>query len=471
MSSIAAIGMNEYDQSIDVSPDLVRKFDRPGPRYTSYPTVPAWRDDFGAEDYAAALARASAQVDEPLSLYVHIPFCHERCAFCGCNVIISRKAGVEDTYLDYVGREAKLVASILGRSRSVRQMHWGGGTPTFLHPDGLRRLKSILAAEFEFGSNAEMAIEVDPRATSPEQVHALRELGFNRVSMGVQDLSPEVQCEIHRHQTEAQTRGMVTCCRDAGFESINIDLVYGLPAQTAESWRVTMDKIVEIRPDRLAIYSYAHLPEKMHNQRRINAGKLPTGQEKLGLLTFARSYLLSVGYEAVGMDHFALPTDELFTAIRQRRLHRNFMGYTVVHAPDMIGLGVSAIGEAGGAFAQNSKKLSTYYQAIDRGKFATCSGWPLTDDDKIRAWVIRELTCNFVLDISELRTRFGVSYDDYFASEETRLQEFYEDGLVRRDGALILATALGRVFVRNIAMVFDAYLQKTATQIKFSRTV
>ena len=459
------------DAEIELSPDLVRRYDRPGPRYTSYPTVPAWRDDFGSDEYAAALSAAATAVNDPLALYVHIPFCHERCAFCGCNVIISKREGVEDVYLGYIAKETERVAQRLGDRRTISQMHWGGGTPTFLRPDLLRELKSIIGRHFTFSDDAEIAIEVDPRATTMDHVHTLRELGFNRVSMGVQDLSPEVQCEIHRNQTELQTRTMVEGCREAGFTSVNIDLVYGLPAQTDASWVDTIDKIIALAPDRLAIYSYAHLPEKMHNQRRIDATKLPTGPEKLALLITARQKLLAAGYSAIGMDHFVLPHDEMFEAMRNRRLHRNFMGYTVVNAPEMIGLGVSAIGEVGGVFAQNEKKLSTYYQAIDNGTFATSSGCVMTQDDRIRAWVIRQFTCNMCLDTDELTRRFGVVYDEYFRAEEQAMSAYYEEGFAKRDGALIVALPLGRVFVRNLAMVFDAYLPETQQRVKFSRTV
>ncbi|MCC6698583.1 MAG: oxygen-independent coproporphyrinogen III oxidase [Candidatus Hydrogenedentes bacterium] len=465
--------MNEDStaESISVTPELLRRYDRPGPRYTSYPTAPVWREDFGDAEYRQALAEAASRPGEPLSVYIHIPFCQERCAFCGCNVIISKKEGVADIYLQHVQKELEMASRALGERRTVRQLHWGGGTPTFLHLDQIQDLFEAIRSRFTIAPDAEIALEMDPRVTTHEQVQLLRSLGFNRVSMGVQDLDPEVQCEIHRFQNEEQTRRLFGWCRDAGFSGINMDLIYGLPGQKPERWSETLDKVIDIGPDRLAVYSYAYLPDKLHNQRHIETGKLPSADMKATLLTNARARFTQAGYRAIGMDHFAKPHDELALAMDQRRLRRNFMGYTVVPATDMLGIGTSAIGEIGGCYAQNEKKLSRYYEALSQDRFATACGCVLTIDDRIRSWVIREIMCNFFLDHSELVSRFGVSYDEYFAEEEKTLAALYDDGFVVREDNALRVLPLGQIFVRNIAMVFDAYLKKSQAKQQFSRTV
>lgn len=456
---------------VEVTRDLLVKYDRPGPRYTSYPTAPEWREDFGDAEYRGALADAASRPDEPLSLYVHIPFCHERCAFCGCNVVIAKKAGVAETYLGYVERELAMAAEALKGRRTVKQLHWGGGTPTYLDIPQIRRLHGTIARLFSIDPAAEVALEVDPRVTTRGQIETLRELGFNRISMGVQDFDPGVQVEIHRNQTEFEARQLCAWSREAGFDGINIDLVYGLPGQKPEGWARTIESILDVRPDRLAIYSYAHLPEKLRNQRRIDATALPTGPEKYELFAMARRMLVGGGYRAIGMDHFALPTDELSAALDERRLHRNFMGYTVVPASEMLGIGTSAIGEIGGSYAQNEKKLSTYEEAIEAGRFATHSGCVLTRDDVIRRWVIRQIMCNFYLDTAMLERKLGVQYRDYFATEDQALHEFEEQGFVARDNGNLQVLPLGQIFIRNVAMLFDAYIKRPAGFKLFSRTV
>lgn len=452
-----------------VSADLLIRYDKPGPRYTSYPTAPVWSEEFRDEAYRDALVIASKS-DAPLSLYVHIPFCSHRCAFCGCNVIISKSTSIVDKYLAYLKREIAGVSEALGPRRTVNQLHWGGGTPTFLSTDRMQYLYDEITAKFQIEEGAEIAVEVDPRVTTRDQVSKLRGLGFNRVSMGVQDLDPEVQEAIDRNQTEEQTTRLVEWCRVEGIGSVNIDLVYGLPKQNTESWSRTLDTVISLRPDRLAVYSYAHLPESLHNQRRIVEEDLPRGAAKYELLAMARWRFVQAGYNAIGMDHFALPDDELSVAVRERKLSRNFMGYTVKQAPDMIGFGTSAIGDVGGALAQNEKKLSRYFEALDTGRFATARGCRLTRDDQIRGWVIRELTCNFHLDFAELRQRWGVDFAAYFDLERTALQQLCADDFVSIDNTGITVKPLGQVFVRNVAMVFDAYL-RGGLRHAFSRTV
>ena len=459
------------NDDLRVTRALLEKHDKPGPRYTSYPTAPTWQTSFGDTAYREALARAAATPDEPLSVYFHLPFCWERCLFCGCNVVISKKQDVADTYLEYLYREVAMGAEALGARKGVKQMHWGGGTPTYLDCSQIEALFQQVSARFDFAPDAEIALEVDPRVTSREQLRLLRQLGFNRISMGVQDLDPAVQAAITRNQTVAQTRQLFEWCREERFDGINIDLIYGLPAQTPETWTKTIENVIAIRPDRLAVYSYAHLPEMIKHQKKIDPLPRPTGAEKFDLFAIARKLFLDAGYRAIGMDHFALPTDELAVALSERRLHRNFMGYTVVPAEDMIGFGVSAIGEIGGAYAQNEKRPVLYYGALDEGRFPTHTGIALTEDDKIRRWVIRQLMCNFHLDFAGLRARFGVDYASYFAEEEPELAPLCAEGFLARHPDHLEVLPLGQVFVRNICMVFDAYLRRPAAFRQFSRTV
>lgn len=456
--------------AIRVTPELLTRYDKPGPRYTSYPTAPEWRDDFGDEDYRKALADAATRPDEELSFYVHVPFCEERCKFCGCNVVISKHREVTEPYLAHVAREVAMTAEALGDRRRIMQLHWGGGTPTYLTPSDIKSLYRSITEHFTLDPDAEVGLEIDPRVTSLEQISVLRELGFNRISMGVQDLDAGVQEAVGRNQTEEETRRLFGWCREAGFEGINIDLVYGLPRQTLEGWTKTLESIIEIHPDRLAVYSFAHLPKRMKHQAHMDATAMPTGSAKLDLLVAARDLFMGAGYRAIGMDHFAAPDDELSLAVDERRLNRNFMGYTVVQGEEMIGVGPSSIGEIGGCYTQNHKRLVYYYRALDEGRLAAASGWFLSDDDAVRRWVIRQLMCNLYLDTAELKRRFGVEYDAYFEAEEEELRALYDEDFIAREGANIKVLPLGQVFIRNVAMVFDAYL-KTSSFKAFSRTV
>lgn len=457
--------------AIDVTRELLLKHDRPGPRYTSYPTAPEWNPAFGPEAYQVALGRAAMQTGDPLSLYFHLPFCWERCLFCGCNVVISKKREASNSYLDYLYREIDMVAALLGERKTVRQYHWGGGTPTYLSVEQIAGLATKINDTFEVTADAEVAIEVDPRVTSREQLEVLREHGFNRISMGVQDLDPKVQAAITRNQTEEETRRLFDQCRELGFRGINIDLIYGLPMQTPEGWGKTIDSIIDIRPDRLAVYSYAHLPKMIKHQAKLEDYPRPEGPEKYDLFADARRRFLAAGYVAIGMDHFALPEDELTLALNERRLHRNFMGYTVVPAADMVGLGVSSIGEIGGVYAQNEKRPVKYYQTLDTGKLPTMTGIELTQDDEIRRWTIRQLICNFHLKFAELESRYGVQYDKYFEAEEAALDESYREGLLTREADGLRVLPLGEAFIRNICMVFDRYLNNPTGHKQFSRTV
>ena len=452
---------------------LIARYDRPGPRYTSYPTAVEFHTGFTEADYRVRLA-AAAGVDAPLSLYLHVPFCESRCTYCGCAVIATAKRDVAATYLTYLEREIAMLASALGPRRRVVQCHWGGGTPTYLSPAQIARLDATVRMHFDVASDAEKAIEIDPRVTTPEQIALLRRLGFNRLSFGVQDFDDRVQDAIGRHQTHDQTRRLYRTCRDAGFDSINFDLVYGLPRQTLESFRRTLAAVVDLRPDRIAVYSYAHVPWLRPHQKAIDASALPDAQAKRALVGAAVDAFAAAGYVSIGMDHFALPGDELAVAARERRLHRNFMGYTVKPAPDSVGVGVSAIGDAAGAFAQNYKSLARYYEAIDAGRFPIERGYALNDDDQVRRYVIAELMCNFHLDGGALRRRFGVDLETRFGPELDRLTQPEgpaADGLVRVDRGGLTVTDRGRLFVRNVCMVFDRYLAAHEGRPVFSRTV
>lgn len=462
-------------QSIAITPDLLRKYDRPGPRYTSYPTAVEFSTDYDASAYFESLALAAARADDPLSLYVHLPFCEHRCTFCGCNVVITRRRSIAEEYLTYLHREIREVARRLGRRRKVVQYHWGGGTPTYLQVGEMRELQQVVTECFDILPDAEVAIEVDPRVTSREQIDLLRAMGFNRLSMGVQDFDPDVQAIISRNQTEQQTRDLFAYSRSAGFGSINIDLIYGLPLQKTQTFARTLDTVIELRAERVAVYSYAHVPWLRTQQKGFDPAMLPSAGQKLELFCLAREAFLQAGYRPIGMDHFAVPEDELAKAVETRTLSRNFMGYTVKSAPDMIGVGVSAIGDVAGAYAQNQKKLPRYYAALDAGSLPIDRGYRLSADDRVRRYVITQLMCNFYLEKRAVEERFGIAFDQAFAHELAELAS--PDGLIANGFVTLSREALhveplGRLFVRNVAMLFDRYLQnkKSETRI-FSQTV
>ena len=463
------------NSAIAVTPELLRKFDRPGPRYTSYPTAVEFSDSYDAAGYSDSLAAAAEHTDDPLSLYVHLPFCEHRCTFCGCNVVITRHREVAVKYLTYLQREIREVARRLGRRRKVVQYHWGGGTPTYLNIGEMRELQQVVTDCFNILPDAESAIEVDPRVTTREQIDLLRSMGFNRLSMGVQDFDPDVQAIINRNQTERQSRELFAYSRSAGFGSINIDLIYGLPLQKAETFAKTLDSVIELRADRVAVYSYAHVPWLRTQQKGFDPSMLPSGEQKLELFCLAREAFLRAGYRPIGMDHFAVPEDELARAVETRTLSRNFMGYTVKSAPDMIGVGVSAIGDVGGAYAQNQKKLPRYYDALDKGSLPIDRGYRLSADDQIRRFVITQLMCNFYLEKRSVDARFGIVFDEYFGpelAELSRADGLIANGFVTATHDALQVDPLGRLFARNVAMVFDCYMAaKQGNTRTFSRTV
>jgi oxygen-independent coproporphyrinogen-3 oxidase len=456
-----------------VTADLLRRYDRPGPRYTSYPTAVEFSDAFGAADYRERLAAAARRPDLPLSLYTHIPFCQSRCSFCACTVLITRNPRVSEMYMGYLLREIDMVAPLLGDRRRVKQFHWGGGTPTYLDVDQIRRLFAKFAGHFTFEPDAEVALEVDPRVTTGEQMALLRDLGFNRVSMGVQDFDGAVQDAIHREQPFEMTRDLVLASRRLGFHSVNVDLVYGLPRQTEEGFLRTIDQVIGIRPDRLAVYSFAMVPWMKRNQRLIRPDELPLPEVKLRLYGHARERLLAAGYRAIGMDHFALPGDELSVAAKGRVLHRNFMGYTTRPAPDMVAFGMSSIGEVAGAFVQNHKSLTRYYALLDAGELPVERGYALDADDERRRAVILSLMCNFHVDVEAWERRFGLRFAGEYAREIAELVEGpAAHGFVKVLPGALEVTELGSLFVRNLAMVFDRHLrERAADRPAFSRTV
>jgi len=444
-----------------IDPVTLARLDIAAPRYTSYPTVPEWRP-MASATAEAALARAGAR-GEPLSLYVHIPFCKEMCTYCGCHVIVARDARKADPYVRLVGREAVLVAAALGRRTPVSRLHLGGGTPTFLDEQQLDELMASLSAAFEILPDAELAIEVDPAVTRASQLRLLAGLGFRRISMGVQDLDPAVQEAVRRIQTEEETRAAIATARAAGFRSVNLDLIYGLPRQTPVSWRRTLARIVDLRPDRVSLFSFAYVPTVKPHQRRLPMAEISTGAAKHELFRIGHDALVDAGYRAIGMDHFALPGDELAVAMDEGRLWRDFQGYSSGRGgAGTIGLGVSAIGDVAGTYLQNVKTLPRYADALGAGALPIERGFERTPDDERRRALIGELMCN-------LRATLAPEEIARYGDELERVRAHERDGLCILDGGDIRVTPLGRVFVRNVASAFDAYLTRTTRA--YSRTV
>lgn len=451
---------------------LIERYDRPGPRYTSYPTAMEFHPGVGEAAYAERLRRAAARPDDPLGLYLHLPFCAERCLYCGCNVVITRKRHVAGRYLELLQREIGMVAQRLGGRRRLRQMHWGGGTPTYLTPAELRALFEAVGRHFEIEGDAELAVEIDPRVTTAEHLETLRRLGFNRLSLGVQDFTREVQERVNRIQSFDDTRALVERARALGFPSINVDLIYGLPLQRPETFRRTLQKVLWLRPERMAVYSYAHVPWMRVQQRRIEASELPPPAVKLELIASALDAFRAAGYLAIGMDHFALPEDELGRALADGTLWRNFMGYTVRHAPDLVACGLSGIGDVAGAYVQNERKLSRYQQAVAAGRLPVERGVVRSPEDELRRYAITSLMCTFRLDFADLEKRFAIDARRHFAAEIEALRPLADDGLVRLGEDGIDVEGDGRLFVRNACMVFDAYLQRHPDTVpRFSHTV
>ena len=455
---------------------LLRRYDRPGPRYTSYPTAPKFNAAFGeAELREAALASNGDPIPRRLSLYVHVPFCMSPCFYCGCNRIITRDPTRGETYLVRLHREIAMTAELFDRDREVIQLHFGGGTPNFLTAAQLGETVDALRSQFHFSGHRDrdISIELDPRYVKPDAITDLAAIGFNRASLGVQDFDPAVQAAVNRVQSVEETFAIVDACRQHGFRSVNLDLIYGLPLQTRESFARTLELVLQKRPDRLAVYSYAHLPNLFRPQKQIDESQLPDAETKLGLLELAVQTLTAAGYVYIGMDHFALPDDDLARAQERGGLHRNFMGYTTHADTDLVGLGVSAISHIGDTFSQNPRDLPSWQIALDEGRLPVFRGLRLDEDDCLRADLIQRLMCQGEIPVNALERRYLINFPEYFADALDRLHPLMEDGLVRVEDDRIRATSRGRLLLRNIAMCFDRYLNQPDPQStpRYSRAI
>lgn len=453
-------------QRIEWDQHLIQKYNISGPRYTSYPTALEFS---GQYDEAAFLRAANRYPDRPLSLYIHIPFCHRLCYFCGCNKVVTRQQHKADAYLDALAVEIQARAALF-RGRTVSQMHWGGGTPTYLNKSQITRLMDLLRQAFSFSEGAEMSIEVDPREIELDVLDHLRAAGFNRLSMGVQDFNKQVQEKVNRVQDEQTIVDLIARARRVGFASISLDLIYGLPMQTPQSFAFTLKKVIALNPDRLSVFNYAHMPALFAAQRKIKEADLPSAQQKMDILQQSIAMLTGEGYQFIGMDHFARPDDELAIAQREGKLHRNFQGYTTQGDSDLLGMGVSAISMIGDSYAQNEKELKAWYAAVAERQQALWRGVRLSEDDCLRRDVIKALMCNFSLNFADFKTG-EQTFSDYFADDLALLAPFIKDGLVERHEKGLQVTAKGRLLVRNVCMCFDVYLRQKARMQQFSRAI
>jgi len=460
------------DQSLVFDAALIAKYDQSGPRYTSYPTAVQFHNGFGSEEYQR-VALESNTTERPISLYFHLPFCDTVCFYCACNKVVTKDRSRAAAYLDRVHRELELQSTLFDNSREVTQLHWGGGTPTFISHEEMRGLMEATRRHFRLAPDdkGEYSVELDPREALGDTVKLLRELGFNRASLGVQDFDPKVQKAVNRLQSEEMTVSVMQAARAEGFRSISLDLIYGLPFQTVESFGATLDRIIETAPDRLSVFNYAHLPDLFKPQRRINADELPPPQVKLDILQMTIERLTEAGYVYIGMDHFARPDDELARAQREGTLYRNFQGYSTHAECDLVGIGITSIGMVGPAYAQNVRTLEEYYPRIDSGELAIFRGVALNRDDLIRRDVITQLICHFELDFAAVERTWDLSFPAYFSEELAKLRDMAEDGLVEMDAAGIRVRPAGRLLIRNICMVFDAYLRAASGGRRFSKVI
>ncbi len=451
--------------------DLIKRYDKSGPRYTSYPTAVQFNTDYTEDDYRRH-AEISNQSGQALSLYFHLPFCDTICYYCGCNKVITKDRSKAEPYLQRVHKEIAMQAVLFDSSRKVDQLHWGGGTPTFISHDQMRQLMDVTRQHFNLHDDdtGEYSIEIDPREVTRESIKVLRQIGFNRMSLGIQDFNPQVQKAVNRIQSEAQTMAAIDGAREEGFKSISVDLIYGLPLQTETSFMETLEKIIHISPDRISVFNYAHLPEMFKPQRRINEVDLPLPSVKLAILKDTIEYLTDAGYVYIGMDHFAKPDDELSIAQQNGQLYRNFQGYATHADCDLIGLGISSIGTVGNSFAQNVKTLDEYAEKIDAGKLAIFRGVEIDEDDIIRRHAIMQLICHFKLDMDKFSADNKIEFKHYFADELKRLQVMEDDGLIEIQNNMISVTSKGRLLIRNICMVFDRYIQQQSNT-RFSKAI
>ncbi|MCW8829310.1 MAG: oxygen-independent coproporphyrinogen III oxidase [Gammaproteobacteria bacterium] len=458
-------------QNIIFDLELIKRYDKSGPRYTSYPTAVQFHEGFGESEYRDWAARSNG-TGNPLSLYFHIPFCDTVCYYCGCNKVVTKDRNRASPYLERLHREIALQGALFDKSRTVDQLHWGGGTPTFISHDEMRELMRVTGEHFNLrdDDSGEYSIEIDPREVQSDTIALLRELGFNRMSLGVQDFDERVQKAVNRIQSEASTMAALSAARSEGFKSISIDLIYGLPHQSVVSFARTLDKILEISPDRLSVFNYAHLPELFKPQRRINEADLPAPQEKLDILQNTIEKLTAAGYVYIGMDHFAKPDDELAVAQRSGSLYRNFQGYSTHADCDLVGMGSTSIGQVGDSYSQNLKELEAYYERIDAGSIPVFRGYELNADDKLRRAVITDLICHFELEKAKVEQAWNITFDDYFAEELKELAAMEEDGLLSLSAEQIRVADAGKLLIRNICMVFDRYLREKQNQ-RFSKVI
>lgn len=450
---------------------LLLKYDKAGPRYTSYPTVPNFSKDFTIEDYKKALIKSNEGKNPPnLSFYFHIPFCGAGCWFCGCNVFHTKNKELAEDYIKFLEKEMKSVKNLISSKRPVEQMHWGGGTPSFLKNEQIEKLYKIISENFSFTEDAEIGIEIDPRSANKESIFLMRKLGFNRISMGIQDFNERVQKAINRIQPFELTKEIIDYCKEAKFESINIDLVYGLPFQNSLDFQDTLNKVIELNPNRIAFFNFAYLPEKIKIQRAIKEATLPKKEEKLKIFERTIKTLTDSGYIFIGMDHFAKPEDELYKALQNRTLWRNFQGYNTHSGCDLIAFGSSSISQVSNSYAQNEKELNSYQEKIKKYGFATSIGIWLTEEDVLRRDLITRFMCHFVIMKKEFEEKYKINFDEHFQEEIKNLKTFEEDGLLEIKKDRIEVKPMGRLVIRNICMVFDEYLKKTEGKI-FSRTI
>jgi len=460
-------------QSLEFDSELIRRYDTSGPRYTSYPTAVQFTEAFGEAEYRER-ARRSNETDTPapLSLYFHIPFCNTVCFYCACNKVITANRKRAQPYLDHLFREIRMQGELFDRDRPVEQLHWGGGTPTFISDEQMRALMDETRRHFSLrdDDSGEYSIEIDPREADAGTMALLRELGFNRISLGVQDFDPRVQQAVNRIQSEEETSAVLEAARAEGFKSTSVDLIYGLPHQSVDSFAVTLDKVIAMGPDRLSVFNYAHLPQMFKTQRQIRAEELPSADEKLAILDYTIGRLTEAGYVYIGMDHFARPDDELAVAQREGTLYRNFQGYSTHADCDLVAMGATSISKVGDSYSQNLKGLEDYYAALEAGRLPVFRGIALSADDRLRREVITRLICNFELDFADIEAGYGIDFADYFAEALERLQPMQADGLLVVNADGIQVQPRGRLLIRNICMVFDRYLGSDSPQ-RFSKVI
>ena len=454
--------------------DLLKKYDKPGPRYTSYPTAPQFNEEFGPSDFKKEIIETNRSGEmSDVSLYFHIPFCKTLCLYCGCHTMITRNKGKIDSYLDYLYREIEMMGSLINPDRKTTQIHWGGGTPNYLEVEKIKTLFSKIRNNFNLDKDAEISIEIDPRTLTPEHLPAIREVGFNRASIGVQDLNELVQKTVHRVQPEEMIQKTVDEIRELGFLSLNFDLIYGLPYQTVESFNETLDRVLAMSPDRFAVYNFAYVPWMKEHQKTLPQDAIPGPEEKLEILQLIIERIKSAGYVYIGMDHFAKPEDELAVALENNTLHRNFQGYTTKRGTEVFAMGVSSISQLKNVYAQNAKEIPEYKQLLDAGKLPTIKGYRLSEDDLMRRFTINEIMCSGRLMKADFEKQFGHNFDEYFSNELQKLDEFIDDGLLIHEDDSLMITERGTLVVRNIAMTFDNYLKKDLQKKQkiYSRTV